>query len=418
MSQLTRSGKKTFIGLLSGNLLIILAFFQLIQYYYDHRKPMVPPRVIQPLTHLVQKLQNSPQINWSSLLEKQATPWSKITLSEKPLYTDNALLKLNSATVFDLVKSHQKLEMSVFIAQDAWLNIKILSPFSNRTHLVLILLLILLMAFFFINYWAVKTLNQPIQTVIQSLNDNKIQDNWVPIPLTGNADQKTILKKINELQSKVSKLLSNRTRVVTAISHDLRTPLTRLKLRTEYLANDINYEKMIHDINEMEAMIRETLDYFRDIHTEEKLQRFDLVAMLNSLQEDALELHEKVTFKTELKKLVYTGAVNLLKRAFNNIINNAVSYGGTATIELTATSNTIEISISDTGPGLSQTDLEEVFTPFYRGENSRSRTTGGTGLGLTIAKEIIQMHQGSIILVNPVEGGLKVVINLPITCSA
>jgi signal transduction histidine kinase len=206
--------------------------------------------------------------------------------------------------------------------------------------------------------------------------------------------------------------------VVTAISHDLRTPLTRLKLRTEYLTNDINYEKMIHDINEMEAMIRETLDYFRDIHTEEKLQRFDLVAMLNSLQEDALELHEKVTFKTELKKLVYTGAVNLLKRAFSNIINNAVSYGGTATIELTATSNTIEISISDTGPGLSQTDLEEVFTPFYRGENSRSRTTGGTGLGLTIAKEIIQMHQGSIILVNPVEGGLKVVINLPIACSA
>ncbi|MCL9685649.1 ATP-binding protein [Legionella maioricensis] len=418
MSQLTRSGQKTFVGLLLGNLLIILALFQLIQYYYDHRKPMVPPRVIQSLTHLVQKLQSSPQINWPGLLEKQATPWSKITLSEKPLYADNALLKLNSAIVFDLIKSHQKLEMSVFIAQDAWLNIKILSPFSTRTHLVLILLIILFIAFFFINYWAVKTLNQPIQTVIQSLNDNKIQDNWVPIPLTGNADQRTILKKINELQSKVSKLLSNRTRVVTAISHDLRTPLTRLKLRTEYLSNDINYEKMINDINEMEVMIRETLDYFHDIHTKEKLQRFDLVAMLNSLQEDALELREKVTFKTELKKLVYTGAVNLLKRAFNNIINNAVSYGGAATIQLSVTPNTIEIIISDTGPGLSQTDLEEVFTPFYRGENSRSRTTGGTGLGLTIAKEIIQMHQGSIILTNPEEGGLKVFINLPVKFSA
>ncbi len=414
MIQLTQTAQKTLVGLVLGNLLIIVSFFQLMQYYYDHRKPIIRPHAIQSLTSLVKKLQGSPQTDWTMILEKQSAPWSKITLSDKPLYENNALLKLNAATVFDLIKSHQKLEMSVFITNDAWLNIKILSLFSNRSHLVLSLSIILLSAFFFINYWAVKTLNQPIQTVIQSLNDNKIQEDWSPIPLTGNADQKTILKKINELQSKVNKLLSNRTQVVTAISHDLRTPLTRLKLRTEYLTNDANYEKMLADINEMETMIRETLDYFYDIHREEKFQRFDLVAMLNSIQEDTLELHEDVVFKTDLNKLVYMGAVNLLKRAFNNIINNAIYYGGSATIQLTATSNNVEITITDAGPGLSKTDMEEVFSPFYRGENSRSRTTGGTGLGLTIAKEIIQMHQGSIILTNPVEGGLKVTINLPI----
>ena len=135
--------------------------------------------------------------------------------------------------------------------------------------------------------------------------------------------------------------------------------------------------------------------------------------MLNSIQEDALELHDGIVFKTDLNKLVYMGAVNLLKRAFNNIINNAIYYGGSATIQLTADSNNVEITITDAGPGLSKTDMEEVFTPFYRGESSRSRTTGGTGLGLTIAKEIIQMHQGSITLTNPVDGGLKVTINLP-----
>ena len=413
MIQLTRAAQKTLIGLILGNLFIILSFSQLMQYYYDHRKPRVPPHAIQSLISLVKKLQGSPQADWTMILEKQSAPWSKITLSDKPLYANNALLKLNIATILDLIKSHKNLEMSVFVSNDAWLNIKILPHFSNRSHLILSLSIVLLAAFFFINYWAVKTLNQPIQTIIQSLNDNKIQEDWSPIPLTGNADQKTILNKINELQNKVNKLLSNRTRVVTAISHDLRTPLTRLKLRTEYLNNDVNYEKMLDDINEMETMIRETLDYFHDIHREEKFQRFDLVAMLNSIQEDALELHDGIVFKTDLNKLVYMGAVNLLKRAFNNIINNAIYYGGSATIQLTADSNNVEITITDAGPGLSKTDMEEVFTPFYRGESSRSRTTGGTGLGLTIAKEIIQMHQGSITLTNPVDGGLKVTINLP-----
>lgn len=414
MMQLTRTAQNTLIGLVLGNLLVILSLFQLMQYYYDHRKPIIPPHAIQSLTSLVKKLQSSTPNDWTMILEKQSTPWSKITLSDKPLYANNALLKLNAATVFDLIKSHQKLEMSVFVNDNAWLNIKMLPLFSNRSHLILTLSIILLIAFFFINYWAVKTLNQPIQTVIQSLNDNKIQEDWSPIPLTGNADQKTILKKINELQSKVNKLLSNRTQVVTAISHDLRTPLTRLKLRTEYLTDNDNYEKMLADINEMEVMIRETLDYFYDIHREEQFQRFDLVALLNSIQEDVLELHERVVFKTDLNKLVYTGAVNLLKRAFNNIINNAIYYGGSATIQLTADPNHVEITITDSGPGLSKTDMEEVFTPFYRGEYSRSRATGGTGLGLTIAKEIIQMHQGYITLTNPVDGGLKVTINLPI----
>lgn len=414
MIQLTKTAKKTYVGLIVSNILLIILFSQLILYYYDNIKPVMPPRAVQYLINLTDRLQKTPQSVWPAILQSQNIPWLKITLSEKPLYKHNAVLKLHPSIVIDLIKAHQKLEMSVFIAKEAWLNIKVLSPYSNQTTLIITLAVILLLIFFFINYWAVRTLNQPVQTLIQSLNDNKLQENWLPIPLTGNADQKAILKRINELQNKVSKLLSNRTKVVAAISHDLRTPLTRLKLRAEYLTNDHNYEKIMSDINEMEFMIRETLDYFRDIHDEESPQRFDLVALLSSLQEDALELKANVVFKTELEKQVYSGAVNLLKRAFNNIINNAIYYGGSAIILLTRSSNTIEITISDHGPGLSTEEMEKVFTPFYRGESSRSRTTGGTGLGLTIAREIIQMHQGTISLSNPPEGGLKVTISLPI----
>ena len=275
------------------------------------------------------------------------------------------------------------------------------------------LFLILLGALLLLNYWAVKTLNQPIQTLIQSLSYNKHQETWLPIPITGNPDQKAIFKKINELQEKVNKLLANRTYVVTAISHDLRTPLTRLKLRAEYLIDNPHYSKIMADINEMEFMISETLDYFRDINKEEKPQRFDLVALLSSLNDDAQELNYPVNFSSDCSKLIYYGSVNLLKRAFSNLINNAIHYGVQATIHLQHQAQQIEITITDQGPGLSTTDLERVFLPFYRGENSRSRSTGGTGLGLTIAQEIIQMHQGTIELSNLLEGGLKVTVTLP-----
>lgn len=414
MSQLTKTAKKTFIGLTLSTLLIIFAFMQLGQYYYENIRSPLPLKAARSLLHLVYLLKNNPQSNWSIILRKQGISWTEITVSPQPLYNKNALLTLRAPVLLNLMKQNKKMEFSVFIKENTWVNIRVISPFPRQTNLVISLFLILLGALLFINYWAVRTLNQPIYTLIQSLNYSEHQENWLPIPITGNQDQKTIFQKINDLQEKVNKLLANRTRVVTAISHDLRTPLTRLKLRAEYLVGDPNYTKIMADINEMELMIRETLDYFRDVHVEEKPQLFDLVALLSSLKEDAVELHYEVHFSSDTPKLVYYGAVNLLKRAFNNLINNAVHYGYKAIIHLNCLHNKIQIIITDQGPGLEENDLEQVFLPFYRSENSRSRTTGGTGLGLTIAREIIQMHQGDITLNNNVQGGLKVVITLPL----
>lgn len=414
MNQLTNTAKKTLIGLALGNLLIIFALTQLGQYYYARNHSFIPANTVRSLTRLVNQLQKQPQTNWPALLQSSNLHGSEITLSPAPVYRQNALLTLQAPMIFNLMKQHKKLEFSVFIQENNWLNVSMFSPYPHRAHFVISIFLILLASLLFINYWAVKTLNQPIQTLIQSLNYNEHQENWLPIPITGNPDQKTIFKKINELQEKVNKLLANRTRVVTAISHDLRTPLTRLKLRAEYLIENPLYPKIMADINEMELMIRDTLDYFRDINHEEKPQRFDLVALLSSLKEDALELNYEVSFSSDSPKLVYYGSVNLLKRAFSNLLNNAIHYGVKAAIHLQYLPKTIEITISDQGPGLSSSDLEQVFLPFYRGENSRSRSTGGTGLGLTIAQEILQMHQGTIVLTNLMEGGLKAVVTLPV----
>lgn len=413
MSQLTKTAKKTLVSLILGNLVIIFALLQLNQYYNARNHSFMSVNTVRSLAHLVNQLQKNPQSSWPAILQTQNTRGLKITLSPKPAYEKNALLTLKPLVIFNLMKQHKKLEFSVFIQENSWLNVTMYSPFPHQIYFLISLFFILLAVLFFLNYWAVKTLNQPIHTLIQSLNDNDLQDNWHPIPITGNTDQKTIFKKINELQEKVNKLLANRTRVVTAISHDLRTPLTRLKLRAEYLIDTPHYFKIIADINEMELMIRETLDYFKDINNEEQPQRFDIVALLSSLKDDAVELNYDVSFNSTDEKLIFYGSVNLLKRAFNNLINNAVHYGFKAVIHLQCQSNQIEITIIDEGPGLAATELEQVFLPFYRGENSRSRSTGGTGLGLTIAREIVQMHQGDIKLNNQLQGGLKVLIILP-----
>ncbi|VEG91095.1 sensor histidine kinase [Legionella spiritensis] len=417
MSKLTSTARKTYVGLVIGNLFIILALMLTMQYfYYMTVRPVVPPDTVHGITKMIYLLKNRPESNWSKIMRRQAIPWTKLTVSKTPEYQNNALLSIQPPHIFDQLRQYKSLRMSVFIKEGIWLNITMMPPIPNQTGTrlaMMALIVILLAGMLFINYWAVNMLNQPVQTLIQSLIYSEDRDSWLPIPVTGNSDQKLIFEKINLLQDKVNKLLSNRTHVVTAISHDLRTPLTRLKLRAESLEKHPDFEKIMRDINDMDMMIRQSLDYFRDVSHEEKMQRFDMVAMLGSLCEDAGELKSDVRFESDVERLIYYGCVDLLKRAFSNLINNAVYYGGGAWVHLRQHPDKIEITIVDNGPGLKEEDRERAFIPFYRAESSRSRSTGGVGLGLTIAQEIMRQHRGDISLTNRPEGGLQVLVTLP-----
>jgi len=411
--KLTNSAKKAYLGLVLANLLIMFSFLQLHNYYYDYLKAPIPPGPLQSLINLVSMLQKATQDKWPSILKEHPIEWIEISLSEKPRYPQNALLGLQPYIVIAMLREHKEPTFSVFVNSTSWINIKISPPFQKKDLLFYSFLFVLLSILFLINYLVVKILNQPLQTIIESLNDTHINDNWSPIPLTGNSEQQLIIKCINELQKKVHKLLSNRTKVVTAISHDLRTPLTRLRLRVENIEDEKTYLKMMDDINEMEFMVRDTLNYFQDIHNSELPQRFDLVSLINSIQEDMSDSGVSIVFSTDCNKLIYTGTVNLLKRALNNIINNAVQYGDSAKVILVDTIEEIHIIIKDQGPGLSEEELTQIYSPFFRGEKSRSRTTGGAGLGVTISKEIVEMHKGSITVLNANDGGLEVTIRLP-----
>jgi signal transduction histidine kinase len=196
------------------------------------------------------------------------------------------------------------------------------------------------------------------------------------------------------------------------MSHDLKTPVTRLRLRSELLEDPQVRAKFTKDLDEMESMVGATLDFLRGLENREPVRPVDIMALLESLQADLRETGGRVEIEGATAR-PYSGEPQALKRCLQNLIENAVKYGQTARVLVDDNAERLEIRIQDRGPGLPPAELEKVFEPFYRVEGSRSRETGGTGLGLTIARGIAEAHGGRLSLRNREEGGLEAMLVLP-----
>jgi signal transduction histidine kinase len=196
------------------------------------------------------------------------------------------------------------------------------------------------------------------------------------------------------------------------MSHDLKTPVNRLRLRAELLDDTELKKKISQDLEEMESMIHGTLEFMRGGQSAEKPRPVDVNALLESLQADAQDTGAKVAIEGAAAA-PYVGRPQALKRCLGNLLDNAVKYGNSATMLVDDAPDSLMIRVRDRGPGIPEPELERVFEPFYRLEGSRSRDTGGTGLGLSIARQIAQLHGGTLKLQNIKEGGLEAVLTLP-----
>ena len=216
----------------------------------------------------------------------------------------------------------------------------------------------------------------------------------------------------NIMQGRVRRLVEDRTQMLAAISHDLRTPITRLKLRAEFVEDDAEREKMLVDLDEMERMIASTLAFARDDAAREVRRPTDVAALVQGLVEDLAATGIAARYDGP-ESLVMRARPMGLKRAVANLLDNAGKYGKGARVRLEARPGDVLVVIDDDGPGIAEADREAVFAPFVRLETSRSRDTGGTGLGLSIARAGIRAHGGDIHLANRPEGGLRVTVELP-----
>lgn len=228
---------------------------------------------------------------------------------------------------------------------------------------------------------------------------------------TGPSEVRTAIATFNLMQQRVSEGHRERTGMLAAISHDLQTPLTRLQLRLDEVADPAIRAQLSADLTIMQSIVRDGLDLARSSDNREPWSSVDIDSLLASIAEDAVELGAEV----EIGKtcgLAIPIKIDAMTRCVTNLVENAVNYGGSARIDCVATPGQLDIRISDEGPGIPPEDLERMFQPFARGEQSRSRATGGTGLGLTIARAQAKLFRAEVTLENRSCGGMVATIRL------
>lgn len=258
-----------------------------------------------------------------------------------------------------------------------------------------------------VSIWAVRRATQPLNLFARAAERLGLDFNAQPLAETGPREVLRAAKAFNLMQHRLQTFVKNRTHMLAAISHDLRTPITRLKLRAEFVSDEEQRQKMLTDLDEMEAMIAATLQFARDDVMGEPTQDVDLAALVRDCA--AADNVRCILPAT----LPFVGRPLGLKRLVNNVLGNAVRYADTVDVELSTTDGSIVLSVRDDGPGIADEMLARVFEPFVRAEGSRSRDTGGVGLGLAAVKSIAQAHGGDVVLINRDGGGLEALVTLP-----
>jgi signal transduction histidine kinase len=307
------------------------------------------------------------------------------------------------------------LQVAIPLADGPWLTFATGLPIAGPAYSAQFLVSMAIMAVIIlgVSVWAVRRVTKPLASLATAAERLGQDVSAPPMPEVGTVETRQAARAFNDMQMRLRNLIDNRTRLLAAISHDLRTPLTLLRLRAETVENAQERDKMLSTIAEMDAMIGATLQLARDQSAGEPRRPTDLAALLQSVVDDMRDAGFPVCLKPA-EPVIYLCQPATLKRAIRNLLDNAVKYGTSGTVAMRRAPQAIEIVIDDKGQGIPQEELTRVLEPFYRLDESRSRETGGVGLGLAIAQSIVQTHGGSLTLSNRPEGGLRVTLSLPL----
>lgn len=271
---------------------------------------------------------------------------------------------------------------------------------------------ILLAVMFALTLLAVRWVIRPLSMLADAADQLGRNLNADPIAEKGPLEVRRAARAFNTMQERLQRYVRTREEVLAGMSHDLKTPVTRMKLRSALLADGEVKAAFERDLDEMQEMVQATLNLMRGLGSEEKNQPIDLRALIESVASDfdspgthiETEVHVSTPFRA--KPLA-------LRRCLQNLVSNAVRFSDRVRITASEDSVNVRIAVVDSGPGIPEAELERVFDPYYRVEQSRNRESGGHGLGLTIAYNLAQLHGGGITLRNRPKGGLEATLVLP-----
>jgi signal transduction histidine kinase len=263
-------------------------------------------------------------------------------------------------------------------------------------------------------YVVARMATRPLRQLAQAATELGANIERPPLPVRGPSEVRYAASAFNTMQEQLRGYLQERTQMLAAISHDLQTPLTRIRLRLEKVSDEALRTKLTDDLSAMQDTIRDGLDLARSMHSSEPNQRTDFDSILDSVCADAVEAGQDVSLHGVTGASI-TARPSAMRNCLTNLIDNAVKYGGYARVTASRDAKHVVVRIRDGGPGIPEAQLQSVFTPFFRLEASRSRDTGGTGIGLTIARNIAEKQGGTLSLRNHPEGGLEAILELPMS---
>ncbi len=305
--------------------------------------------------------------------------------------------------------------LSLDLGNDRWLNmaapVQASAPFfSARLGLSMAVMLVAVVG---ISALLVGRMTDPLKQVSKAAEQLGTDVQAPAIPETGPEEVRRTAHAFNVMQNRIRRYVEDRTQMLAAIAHDLGTPITRLRLRAEFVEDKIVRRKMLRDLDDMQQMVASTLSFIREDATSEPQATVDIGSLLARVCDDNVDAGHDVELEEMPRWVLVNCRPVALRRAVGNMIDNAVKYGHSARVSLELGEETLRILIKDSGPGIPENRFEDVFRPFLRLEDSRNRETGGTGLGLSVARTIVRGHGGDITLSNSAGGGLCVAIKLP-----
>ncbi|MBL8259569.1 MAG: HAMP domain-containing protein [Candidatus Competibacteraceae bacterium] len=277
---------------------------------------------------------------------------------------------------------------------------------------LLLILLILIVSVALLAGLAVRALTRPLAVLAAAAAELGRDIRRPPLDERGPLEVRRAARAFNTMQERLIRYIEDRDRILAAVSHDLKTPITRLRLRAELLDDPALREKFLADLDDMQGMAQASLDFLRGGEDSEPIAAVDLDALLESLQEDAEETGHAVGISGAAARPLRCRPL-ALKRCLTNLLDNALKYGQQVELAVEDAPARVNLIVRDRGPGIPEAELERVFEPFYRLEGSRSRDTGGAGLGLSIARNIARAHGGELSLRNRPQGGLEAKLELP-----
>lgn len=276
-------------------------------------------------------------------------------------------------------------------------------------YLAFVALMALLMA-----WYLIRKAVAPLERLASAADQIGVNIDSPAIDERGPREVALAARAFNRMQARLARLVHGQTEMLAAISHDLRSAVTRLQLRAELLENAHDREGLLRVVQDMRLMIQSVLDFVRGYDPNEEMRRINMTALVESLCEDLREEGYPVSYQSDEHAHSLLCRPTALRRSLQNLIDNAIKYGGSAHVLTKREGDDLVIRIQDRGPGIPPDELGTVLRPFYRLEKSRSQHTGGVGLGLAISQNIVQAHGGMLTLSNRTGGGLEVEVRLPL----